>query len=609
MGSQANTRRAAAITLAAGIAITGCAVGCSVTHRSAPAAPRAAVALAAYHDCSSLLNGLRAATSAQAGQLESPHGPGRLPYANGLDAPRNPLGGTAQQSHSTTNVQEAGVDEPDTVKTDGGRIVTVARGELRVIDAATHQVTGSIGISGGVGWSPAEILMSGDRVLVVTRPAMMYASPQNGDVPGPVTTTGPQFTLVDISGAPRILSTMTVRGTYVDARQVGSVVRIVVRSSPNITIPMQSSGPASERKAIQQAPLSDWLTSYTVTSNGRSLTRSVPCGQVSHLQSSVGSSMVTMLTVDLSGDMTDLAPASVVATADTIYGTTGNLYITDRPWPGPVIPSPRTTAVADRTNIYEFGLSGSKAPKFEAAGAVSGTLSSQYSLSEYNGDLRVAATSDSQTSVDVLARHGDQLVQVGKVSGLGKGEQVYAVRFIGPAGYVVTYRQVDPLFTLDLSDPAKPRLTGKLTIDGYSAYLHPLADGRLLGVGQQVTQARPVGLQVSLFDIRAPAHPNRITGYQVGSEVSAVDFDPHAFLYWPATGLTVLPVTGPSGDQTLVLSVSANDIRKIGTIRPPVGALTTQRSILIGNTLWTITTAGAQANDATTLAKTAWLPF
>jgi uncharacterized secreted protein with C-terminal beta-propeller domain len=587
MGTLAHTRRAAAVALAAGLAITGCSA--TTGTRAAPAA------LAAYHDCASLLNGLRAATTAQPDQLQNPHGPVRLPYADSADTP--------PQSHSTTNVQEAGVDEPDTVKTDGRRIVTVAQGELRVIDAATRKVTGTIGIGGG--WSTGDVLMSGDRVLIVTQPVMTFVRPQ-GDLPG-APGSGPRFTLVDIFGAPRIVSTMTVRGSYVDARQVGSVARIVVRSSPHIMAPMR-------------APLSDWLTSYTVTSGGRSQTRSVPCGQVSHPSAITGGSMVTILTVDLAGAMADLAPVSVVAGADTVYGTARDLYIAGQIETPPQPRSPTTptassagtrtgsavsAAPSDRTNIYEFGLSGSRPPKFEAAGAVTGTLLSQYSMSEYNGDLRVAAASGTQTSVDVLARRGDRLVQVGGVGGLGKGEQVYAVRFAGPTGYVVTYRQVDPLYTLDLSEPAKPRLTGELTISGYSAYLHPTADGRLIGVGQDVSNGRPTGTRVSLFDVHDPAHPVRVAGYQVGTGASAVEFDPHAFLYWPATGLTVLPVS----DETLVLSISSNGIRKIGTIRPPTGTLAAQRSILIGTTLWTVSTAGAQANDATTLARTAWLPF
>ena len=97
---------------------------------------------------------------------------------------------------------------------------------------------------------------------------------------------------------------------------------------------------------------------------------------------------------------------------------------------------------------------------------------------------------------------GGELREVGRVGGLGKGEQIYAVRFIGHVSYVVTFRQVDPLYTVDLSDPTNPRVRGELKILGYSAYLHPVGDGVLLGVGQDASgQGRIRGTQISLFDI------------------------------------------------------------------------------------------------------------
>ena len=120
-----------------------------------------------------------------------------------------------------------------------------------------------------------------------------------------------------------------------------------------------------------------------------------------------------------------------------------------------------------------------------------GRLLDQYSMSEHDGRLRLATTTSpspgvrgpggewrSESAVHVLAERGGRLTEIGKVGGLGKGERIYSVRFIGPTGYVVTFRQIDPLYVIDLRDPSRPAVTGELKITGYSAYLHPTADGR-----------------------------------------------------------------------------------------------------------------------------------
>ena len=107
---------------------------------------------------------------------------------------------------------------------------------------------------------------------------------------------------------------------------------------------------------------------------------------------------------------------------------------------------------------------------------------------------------------------------VGRVGGLGRGERVYAVRFVDDVGYVVTFRQVDPLYTLDLSNAERPRVLGELKIAGYSSYLHPIGDDLLLGIGQDATeQGRTLGTQLSLFDVSdlrrpAPAPPADAAG-------------------------------------------------------------------------------------------------
>src|SRR5262249_33111361 len=215
--------------------------------------------------------------------------------------------------------------------------------------------------------------------------------------------------------------------------------------------------------------------------------------------------------------------------------------------------------------------------------------------------------------------------------------RIYSVRFMGPVGYVVTFRQTDPLYTLDLSDPARPRVRGSVALTGYSAYLHPASGTRLIGIGRQADAMGHVGgTQVSLFDVSDLAAPTRLATFALSAAISNAEFDPHAFLYWPAAHLMVVPlqVTGmaagapvspdgvaqapstpPSG--ALVLRIDDSGITRTGFVTQPDTASTTgypgyspiERSLIIGSTLWTISAAGARASDLTTLRQQGWVPF
>jgi uncharacterized secreted protein with C-terminal beta-propeller domain len=370
-----------------------------------------------------------------------------------------------------------------------------------------------------------------------------------------------------------------------------------------------------------------------VESGGVKQTHQVPCEQVSHPPQYSGTAMLTVLTLDLAKNLADPQPVSVVADGQTVYASANSLYVSHtsgfpygprqlvRPIPqsGSADPAPKLT-----TDLYKFNIAGAGRPRYLASGSVPGTLLSQYSMSEYGGNLQVATTEDhyspgtiprTETSVHVLTQDGPRLDVLGGVGGLGKGERVYAVRFLGPVGYVVTFRQMDPLYTLDLHDPAHPAVTGELKLNGYSAYLHPISNGRLLGVGQDATSAgHPLGTQVSLFDVTGK-DPRRLTAFRLPDSTTEAQYDPHAFLYWPQSGLTVLPVmlSGEWSGEVLALTVTPNGVHELGTIRHPSGATTyvpqIRRSLVIGDTLWTFSDAGAQANDAATLGTQSWLPF
>ncbi|HEY3716547.1 MAG TPA: beta-propeller domain-containing protein [Jatrophihabitantaceae bacterium] len=545
-------------------------------------------------------------------------------------------GAASTPQHSTTNVHEAGVDEPDVVKTDGRRVVTVSRGVLRVLDTATRRIIGSVRLlDAQQGWAPsANLLVQGDRALVIV-PDVYATDVKRGPYPMP-SQPSTRFVLVDLAGAPRVLSSELVSGSYVDARMVGSTVRLVARSVPEIKYPQLSGNPSEQlqkrtRAAVLRAPLSAWLPTYRITEGGTTSSRTVECGQVSHPRDYTGTSMLTVYTVDLTGRLGDAKPITLAADGDIVYGTTTSLYVASNPhWfyavpmaasvpsgTGKPVPPKTPKQPPEQTQIHRFEISGDGAPRYVASGSVPGRLLNQYSLSDYDGYLRVATTSglsDTAQQSAVYELNADTMARAGAVSGLGKGQRIYSVRFIGAVGYVVTFRQVDPLYTLDLSDPAHPRVAGEIELTGYSAYLSPAGDGRLIGVGQEAsTQGRTTGLQVALFDVHDPAHPKRLAQLVKNASHSNAEWDPHAFLYWPATGTAVLPVNSWDGGQysasALVLTVTGSKITVQGTIAHPHSDQQAgiSRAMVIGSDLWTLSDTGVQVSNASSLATRSWI--
>ncbi len=608
------------------------------------------VALVAYDSCDDALAAFRRAALDQVG----PYGlPGRWIHPIAIAESRamaqgQAADGTAEAApqpapgHSATNSYEADADEPDLVKTDGQRIVTLMDGTLRVVDVATQQVTGSVRIPGG---HASDLLLHGDRALVFTEtgygPHPAASSPVEPGPPGnradgPV---GPTLVLVDLNAA-RVVSTLTVDGSYVDARQTGSLARVVVRSAPRLEfeVPRPRGGEKralrENREIIRRSSLNDWLPRFELRRDGTTRSgRLVDCAAISHPATGAGTNLLTVLTIDLADDLDTGDPVSVTADGGTVYGTGSSLYIADDHVPFDVWPMDRSTPATrkQRTTIHQFDTSGDGPPTYVASGAVPGTLLNQYALSEHAGYLRVATTTgqtwqnrpDSESAVTVLTRRGDALAPVGRVDGLGKGERIYAVRYLGDTAYVVTFRETDPLYALDLSDPERPRTTGELKITGYSAYLHPVGEDRLLGVGQEATAlGRTTGAQVSLFDTSDPAAPSRLAQHHIANSHTEVEHDPHAFLYWPDTGHVVVPLTVlPRGleahvervrNQALVLRVDGDRLADIGTVAHPQdqrGQTQIRRSLVVGDTLWTVSAAGVMASDLDTLRQRAWVPF
>jgi hypothetical protein len=614
--------------------------------------PAGGVRLVSYHGCSDMLAGLRQHAARNVGvwgvtppalAAAAAGGAGGM-YAAAVPAPAPP--------HSTTNDYVPGVDEPDLVKSAGSRVLTVERGVLRIIDTATKTVTARLTLADPQrAWGASNLLVEGNRALVILSGGGVGAPDRAaGPRPYPAPIGGTSYVLVDLSGSPKVLGTLTPSGDYVDARLVGSTVRLVVRSQPNLAVP-QPGGASDDTQqlaqasaAVRRAPISAWLPQYRLrNADGAVSSRTVACGSVSHPDDYTGTSLLTIYSIDLAAGLHSISPVSLAADGDTVYATTSSLYIASNPqwWyrpsrPAMVVPNGGSPRLAppmppQQTQIHRFDISRPGAPRYVASGEVAGRLLNQYSLSEYDGYLRVATTTGdalaeepgdsnavSTSSSSVYVLRAATLTKVGELDGLGRRQRIYAVRFIGPLAYVVTFQQMDPLYTLDLRDPAAPRIAGTLELTGYSAYLHPASDRTLIGIGQEATaQGRPLGVQISLFDVSNPGRPRRLAHLVKTNFQSGAESDPHAFLYWPQTGTAVLPVNSWTKGQfnagALVLNVTDNQIIERGTVTQPTppsdaGQAGITRSLIIGPDLWTVSDGGLMVNDLATLSSHSWIP-
>lgn len=485
---------------------------------------------------------------------------------------------------STTNTQVAGVDEPDLVKTDGTTLYSTLDGRLSIVDLAgdTPVLQGSLdlptGTQGGggipAGIDQPQLLVEGDRVLAIAQGwgGDGGDGPMTDDLPNRWTPGGPstELTLVDVADrtAPRILERLSVDGTLLGARLVDGRAHLVTSTGGprlDFVYPTGNGGEpvaeATNQKVIETSVIEDWLPQARTLGPDGELRRAGPavaCEAVSHPGVDAGEGTVTVLSVDVDGGtLADHDATAVQAAGETIYASGGTLYVATHQMPPPeAFEDPAALpATGLVTSIHAFDLAEAGPAAYLATGEVEGRLLNQFAMDEHEGVLRVATTVDgawgpgadgtSESFVTTLERRDGDLVELGKVGDMGRGEQIHSVRFLGEVGYVVTFRQVDPLYTIDLSDPASPTVTGELKIPGFSSYLHPTEAGKLIGIGQDADPetGMTTGTQVSVFDVSDPANPLRTAQWTLPGGSSTAEGDHHAFLWWAAEDLLVVPMS------------------------------------------------------------------
>ena len=466
---------------------------------------------------------------------------------------------SGSSAYSTTNVQVAGVDEADIVKTNGELIVGLSGQTLWLADvaAANPQVVGKLAVGGG---NYLEMYLNGDRVLLLGESTVGVANADGSQRLGSDRRTT-VVTEIDISDPrdPQEGRHLRLEGRYVSSRLTpDGQARVVVSSSPTdeILFVSPAQGQWSQNAArllnqelVKQSRIEQWLPHYSLhNSAGQTLAGELllECDRVFLPDHFAGFSQVSVVSLDTNAPLAVGDATSVMAEGELVYATAESLYVSHvvRDFTG--FASQPSSSIQAETVVHKFAFGADGQASYEGSGAVVGQPLNQFAFHEHNGHLFVATTVFAgrwESFVTSLQNVGSQLLISHKVGNLGKGEQIYAVRYVGNKAYVVTFRQTDPLYVIDLSDPSRLETKGELKITGYSAYLHPIGDDLLLGIGREATNTgRITGLKLSLFDVSDPSNPRVEDSLDFDGGSSDVEFDHRAFLWWDASDLAVVPV-------------------------------------------------------------------
>lgn len=465
---------------------------------------------------------------------------------------KSPSSQRATSEESGTNVQESGVDEPDVVKTDGELLVRLDDGVLTTYDVSGGSAPATLGRLFVAGSRSGELLLSESTATILVGRDDGSTVVHTLDLADPA--------------APALTATTEYDARLLAARLHGSAVRVVLAAGlPELPFvePRRSrttrQATRANRKLVRETTIEDWLP--TVADRDGAARPLLDCSEVALPEETVGLDTLAVVGFE-SGDSGDPDTRSVqglAAAADFAYFSTDHLYLAaghgtggwgccafradDRVWPQPAYDED----LAGTTTVHDLALDGT-GTTYLASGRVDGHVADRWAMDEQGGVLRLAVGPSQRTgnfnSVVTLEQDGPVLAEVGRLDKLGVREQIQSVRWFDGLAIVVTFRQVDPLYAIDLTDAARPTLVGELKIPGFSEYLHPLGKNRMIGIGQGPTDdgRRGWGAQVGFFNVTDLADVQRLDVLSYGRNTQALaGLDPRQ-LTWLPEQRTVLTV-------------------------------------------------------------------
>ena len=552
--------------------------------------------------------------------------------SNSMDSSSPPStsgAGDREGQYSETNNQEEGVDEADFLKTDGYHIYMINNGQLVILGVPEF---GNITLESNMTLegSPMQMLVSGDQLVIISsvsywdleiddpvRIAMMVDNSEDEREYSYYRYSNKvKYSVLNITNRsdPQIDRELYLDGSYQTSRLVDGTLRAVTHSYAQLQgLQTYPDLPESyweidyddpERQDIWNESVDEavaynigvisalTLADFSPRMHERMAdgtvaelsTVSATCEEFSAAADSVGRGFTTIMTIELFGDIIEYELDHVSSSWVEVYASQDMLILAEPAndwwwyW--------RNDAFEEATNIHAFDISDGGLTTYIGSGRVTGTVNDQFSLSEYNGTIRVATTQDvwgrwwledgdnwtgPTNDVYVLAPaecmipegcddQTPELMQIGHVGGIAEGETIWSCRFIGEKGYLVTFRNMDPLWTIDLSNPTNPQVIGELEVPGVSTYIHPLSDDHLLTIGIAGGEDG-LGLdwgntQISLFDVSNFADPTLASALQLAPvdrnsqdwwswawSYSEATYEHKAFTYWAPAELLAIPLS------------------------------------------------------------------
>lgn len=491
----------------------------------------------------------------------------------------------SNNDHGTTNTQVAGVDEADIIKNDGKFIYILNKNNNKIkiinaLQAANMKLAGEISLqaSDDKNYRNYSDMYLKDNKLVVIytlnvnqgrigiMPIEAYDTKIAPDYISGKSFIGAEIYDISDKSSPKLERTVMNEGNLAGSRMIGDTLYLISNKYLNLYMPMDTDPYTKENLLISysDSKISSEIKYAPVEDMYCVLDRNNPYNMQNI-------SIVSALNVNKNDEM---KITSFTGTGYNIYMSLSNIYIFGQSWDN------NTTY----TDIYKYNVNGTDV-KFTAVNKAPGSLLNQFSADEYKGHLRIATTEwNNGNNIFIF---DENLQKTGEILGLAKGEQIKSCRFMQDKGYVVTYKNIDPLFALDLSNPKNPRVTGELKIPGFSSYLHPISENLIVGIGENTTPlywrdengkeieagVKQIGIKASLFDVSNENKPVEIKSISIGGPGSYTDigYDHKSFVFIKDKDLIAIrgtfspkPANGVESheykSQAILMSVKNNSI-------------------------------------------------
>jgi inhibitor of cysteine peptidase len=559
--------------------------------------------------------------------------------APGAEAVQSSIAASSPTSPSFTgtNVQVQGVDELDIVKTDGTHLFVATNGSssnspsgsVTIMDAYPPNSTAVLSVVSIPGAQVLGIEVAQDRLLVIDQ---RYTN---------TTYVGLLLYNTSALSSPKLMENETIAGTYVAARLAQGYLYAIVQQ-PSYRFDNQGDATG--------------VMPY-MTSNGETSALSPSSVYYTPNNSQIGDYTMIVSVGMASG--AESALSVLTGPSSTVYVSTSDIYVVYSNYreyanadniPGDVFSGGviTSTSAGQEQNSTVFRASYSNgAVAVRAVGSVPGNVLNQFSMNEYDGYFqvatsRIATINGEATESDDVYVLNQNMSQVSALQNIAPGENLYAVRFVGDMGYVVTFEQIDPLFAISFADVTHPVVLSALKVNGYSDYLQPLFSNYLLGVGKDTVASSTgnfayyLGLKLSLFHVAPDGSSTDVQDYMIGDRGtdSPVLTNHLALTYDPANNVTVIPVllAKVSGSQSgnsqspppfgnpvwqgaYVFRVDASGFTLLGNVSQyptimnygdsPNNGLQIERSVVIGNFLYTISQSEVMVSDLSSFGTVA----